>query len=124
MACLAGIHDPFRKAERLLGELSGWSCDAETIRWLCQQEAKAARRGRGQRERLPEECAKAEGDQEMHVDARKVNTPGGWRDVKVAVFARRRRGEPATSEDYEQRDLPAPGPQQCCPRPGDWGWPS
>jgi hypothetical protein len=108
MACLAGLHDPFRKAERLLGELAGWSCDAETIRRLCHHQAKDARRQRAERERLPEEFQKARGDQEMHVDAGKVNTPGGWRDVKVAVFAKRGRAEPATSADYEQRDLPAP----------------
>jgi hypothetical protein len=108
MACLAGVHDPFRKAERLLGELAGWSCDAETIRRLCHHEAKAARQQRGNREGLPEAFAKAQGDQELHVDAGKVNTPDGWRDVKVAVFACRDRGEPATSADCEQRDLPAP----------------
>ncbi len=108
MACLAGVHDPFRKAERLLGELCGWSCDAETIRRLCHQEAKDARRERGRRVRLPEQFAKAEGDQELHIDAGKVNTPGGYRDVKVAVFGKRERAEPATSADYEQRDLPAP----------------
>jgi hypothetical protein len=44
----------------------------------------------------------------LHIDAGKVNTPDGWRDVKVAVFAKRGRAEPATSADYEQRDLPAP----------------
>jgi hypothetical protein len=108
MACLAGLHDPFRKAARLLGELCGWSCDAEVIRRLCHQEARAARQGRGQRRRLAEEFRGAEGDQELHIDAGKVNTPGGWRDVKVAVFAKRRRAGPATSADYEQRDLPAP----------------
>jgi hypothetical protein len=108
MACLAGAHDPFRKAERLLDELCGWSCDAETIRRLCHRRARSARQGRGGRGRLPEAFQKARGDQEVHIDAGKVNTPGGWRDVKVAVFARRRRGEPATSADYEQRDLPAP----------------
>ena len=54
MACLAGIHEPFRKAERLLGELCGWSADAETIRRLCHHQAKAARRQRGDREGLPE----------------------------------------------------------------------
>ncbi len=108
MACLAGIHEPFRKAERLLGELCGWSCDAETIRRLCHREAKNARHRRGERAGLPQEFAKAPGDEELHVDAGKVNTPDGWRDVKVAAFAKRRRGEPATSADYEQRDLPAP----------------
>lgn len=109
MACLAGIHDPFRKAERLLGELAGWSCDAEAVRRLCHQEARTARRERGDRTGLPEQFAEAPGDQELHADAGKVNTPDGWRDVKVAVFAKRERAEPATSADYEQRDLPAPG---------------
>lgn len=108
MACLAGVHDPFRKAERLLGELCGWSADAETIRRLCHRQAKAARKQRLKRRGLPEAFAKAKGDQELHIDAGKVNTPDGWRDVKVAVFAKRERAEPATSTDYEQRDLPAP----------------
>ena len=108
MACLAGIHDPFRKAERLLGELAGWSCDAETIRRRCHQEAKDARRERGERAQLPDQFTQAHGDQELHIDAGKVNTPDGWRDVKVAAFARRARAAPATSANYEQRDLPAP----------------
>lgn len=108
MACLAGTHEPFRKAERLLGELSGWSADAETIRRLCHHEARAARRQRPRRQGLPEAFAEAKGDQELHIDAGKVNTPDGWRDVKVAVFAKRERAGPATAADYEQRDLPAP----------------
>jgi hypothetical protein len=32
MACLAGVNEPFRKAEQLLTELAGWSLDAETLR--------------------------------------------------------------------------------------------
>jgi hypothetical protein len=111
MADRAGIHDPFRPAEVLLEDLAGWSVDAETIRRCCHQDAKAARQGRSERQALPEQFAhaRAEGeDQELQIDAGKVNTPDGWRDVKVAVFACRERGEPATSEDYEQRELPEP----------------
>src|SRR5262249_23732690 len=37
----------------------------------------------------------AQGDLELQIDAGKVNTAGGWRDVKVGVFARRGRGAPA-----------------------------
>lgn len=45
----------------------------------------------------------------MHIDAGKVNTAeGGWRDVKVADLARRRRGEGCDSAGLDQRDLPAP----------------
>jgi hypothetical protein len=108
MACLAGVHDPFRKAERLLGELAGWSVAAETVRRRCHAAAAAARAGRDERGGLPEQFDKAGGDRELHIDAGKVNTPGGWRDVKVAVFACRGRAAPAESTGYEQRDLPAP----------------
>jgi len=108
LACLAGIHDPFRKAEVLLAELAGWSIDAETLRRHCHAEARVAAGQRAERTGLPEQFAAAGGDWELHIDAGKVNTPEGWRDVKVAVFCRRERGKPATADDYEQRDLPAP----------------
>lgn len=109
MVCRAGLHAPFRKAEGLLLELAGWSIDAETIRRRTHAEAGRAASTRSSRVGLPEEFATTPGDAELHIDAGKVNTPGGWRDVKVAVFGVRERGSPATSEDYEQRDLPAPG---------------
>ncbi len=108
MACLAGLHDPFRKAERLMAELAGWSIDAETLRRITHAEAAAAAGGRAERTALPEAFAAASGEQELHIDAGKVNTPEGWRDVKVAVFAGRPRGPAATADDYEQRELPAP----------------
>ena len=106
MTCLAGINDPFRKAEQLLAELAGWSVAAETIRRRCHQTAADARRQQSQRQALPQEFTQAAGDRELHIDAGKVNTPDGWRDVKVAVFACRTRG--AATADYEQRQLPAP----------------
>lgn len=108
MADLAGVNDPFRKAERLLNELAGWSADAETLRLVCHQDARAARNHRCEREALPNQFASALGDRELQLDAGKVNTPDGFRDIKVAVFACRERGEVSTSEDYEKRKLPAP----------------
>lgn len=108
MVCKAGLHDPFRKAEELLRELTGWSVDAETLRRHTHAEAAEATRMRATRTGLPEVFAAATGDAEVQIDAGKVNTPEGWRDVKVAVFAVRKRGPAATSVDYEQRDLPAP----------------
>jgi len=108
MADRAGACAPFRQAESLLLDLAGWKIDAETIRRYCHEDAAAARADRAERQALPERFAGATGERELHIDAGKVNTPEGWRDVKVAVFACRRRAEPATAEDYEQRDLPAP----------------
>lgn len=108
MACRAGVHEPFRRAGRLLHELAGWSVGAEALRRLVHAEAGEAACRRPSRAGSPGEFAAASGDAELHVDAGKVNTPEGWRDVKVAVFARRERGAPAAGDDHEQRDLPAP----------------
>jgi hypothetical protein len=108
MADLAGFRDPFRQAEIVLSELAGWSIDAETIRRYCHQDAARARKYHAEFQSLPERFAAAAGDRELHIDAGKVNTPDGFRDVKVAVFACRERGQPATAEDYKQRGLPKP----------------
>jgi hypothetical protein len=109
MACLAGLNDPFRKAEVLLHELAGWSVDAETVRRRAHAAAGRAARTRDRRRGVPAAFAAATGDHEVHIDAGKVNTPDGWRDVKVAVFAARARGPAAAPGEYEQRDLPVPG---------------
>ncbi len=108
MACLAGVNDPFRKAEQLLRELAGWSLDAETLRRHCHATAAQAAATRDGRSALPDAFAQAAGDRELHLDAGKVNTPEGWRDVKVAAFACRGRAPGGSSADLHQRDLPAP----------------
>jgi hypothetical protein len=108
MACRAGVADPFRKAELLLGELAGWSVDADTLRRRCHEQAARAAAGRADRTALPEAFAQAPGDRELHIDAGKVNTLEGWRDVKVAAFACRERGEPCDSAGLDERKLPPP----------------
>jgi hypothetical protein len=107
MASLAGVRQSFGCAEQLLAELAGWHLDEESIRRLCHAvagEAAATREERATAERF----AQVGGDLELQIDAGKVNTLEGWRDVKVAVFARRERGEPACAEQWHQRKLPAP----------------
>lgn len=109
MACLAGVADPFRKAERLLGGLAGWSADADTLRRRCHEQAARAAGSRGGRAALPDAFARAGGDPELHIDAGKVNTvEDEWRDVKVAVLALRERGEGCDPAGLDGRELPAP----------------
>ena len=107
MASLAGVRQSFAVAEQLLRELAGWQVDEETIRRLCHSVAAQARATRETRS-TAELFAAAAGDLELQIDAGKVNTLEGWRDVKVAAFARRPRGEPATASQWQQRELPAP----------------
>lgn len=107
MAVLAGARDSFARAEVALRELAGWELDDETIRRLTHATAAEATATRDRRTDVPRFAAAA-GVVEAHVDAGKVNTLGGWRDVKVAVIARRPPGEPATPEEWDERLLPTP----------------
>jgi hypothetical protein len=107
MAVLAGLRQSFAKAQQLLAELSGWELDDDTIRCLTHQAAHQAAASRSERTDAAR-FAQADGVIELPLDAGKVNTTAGWRDVKLAVFAKRPQGEPATPEQWEQRDLPAP----------------
>lgn len=66
------------------------------------------RRDRATRPEAADRFEAASGDWELQIDAGKVNTTEGWRDVKCATFARRDRAEATDSTGYEQRDLPAP----------------
>lgn len=42
------------------------------------------------------------------MDAGKVNTLDGWRDIKVGLFLRRNPGSPVAPDEWDRRDLPAP----------------
>ena len=107
MAVLAGVRQSFAKAEQLLAELCGWELDDDTIRAATHRAARqaaAARPRRGDAERF----GRADGVIEVPIDAGKVNTTDGWRDVKVAAFAKREAGAPAAPAQWADRDLPAP----------------
>lgn len=108
LAALAGVQQSFPAAERVLAELAGWSVDAETIRRLCHRTATAAADRLAAEEPAADPFAAAAGAWEVQIDAGKVNTDTGWRDVKVAVFAKRAAGPAATPADWADRDLPAP----------------
>jgi hypothetical protein len=107
MACLLGVQQSFVRAEVALVEVAGWNLDDNTIRKLCHATG-AATRSRREQLATAAAFAEADGDLELQIDAGKVNTLEGWRDVKVAVFDRRERGEPTTAEAWDERDLPAP----------------
>jgi hypothetical protein len=110
MATLAGLQQSFAKAEQLLAELAGWELDDESIRQLTHAAAKAVARQRPERADASRFAAAA-GAVEVPIDAGKVNTTGGWRDVKMAVFSKREAGPPATPADYAERALPSPTAQ-------------
>jgi hypothetical protein len=107
MACLLGVQRSFTKAEVALLEVAGWDLDDNTIRRLCHATAAQAGAGR-QRRATAAAFARAGGDREVQIDAGKINTTDGWRDVKVAVLDRREPGTPISPSEWDRRDLPAP----------------
>jgi hypothetical protein len=107
MATLAGLQRSFAHAESLLSELAGWELDDNTIRKITHESARHAAATRADRTDA-ERFAEAKGDPEVAIDAGKVNTLTGWRDVKMAVISRREAGESATPAEWDTRQLPAP----------------
>jgi hypothetical protein len=107
MAVLAGARDSFARAEVMLRELAGWELDDEVIRQLTHAAAKslnASREHRADDERF----AKAKGVVEVQIDAGKVNTTTGWRDIKLCAVCKRKRGKSATPREWSDRVLPPP----------------
>jgi hypothetical protein len=108
LVCLLGGQRSFADAERLLAECCGWKVSDERIRRACQAEAPGIAAFRANSPAVAAAFVDAAGDIEFQTDAAKVNTTGGWRDMKIGIFARRERGEAATPAEWDKRKLPAP----------------
>jgi hypothetical protein len=109
LLCLAGASWSFERASANLKEFCGLSVCNNTIRAVCHEHGGAMRDW--QRDTLAASAAfrKATGDVEFQTDGTMVNTTAGWREMRLSVFAKRRRGNPVRrAGDWHQRDLPAP----------------
>ncbi len=104
---LAGVEHSFSRAQQVVKEFCGWQVDDEVIRQATHAQARraaTARPDRGDTRRF----ANANGVVEVLIDAGKVNTRDGWRDVKIGLFCKREAGAPATPEEWDTRTLPGP----------------
>ena len=110
LASLCGLQKSFAQTEVLLRELCGWELDDETIRKATHTTARQAQASRPTRTDA-ERFSQAPGVVEVPIDAGKVNTPEGWRDIKIAVISKRKPGEPATPQEWDERELPKPSAQ-------------
>jgi hypothetical protein len=109
MVCLAGSTQAFAMAARPLQELCDWGISKESIRKSCYLESSGVASFEKDSPALPTAFAKAEGTIEFQTDAVKINTNTGWRDMKLAIFAKRKEGLPTTPDQTEERELPSPG---------------
>ena len=106
LVCYFGGRGGFAQASDDLQESCGWTVSDETIRQVCYREADRIEAWVDADEQVYQDFLKAAGDIELQIDAAKVNTLEGWRDMKIAIYAKRERGEPATPAEWNKRDLP------------------
>jgi hypothetical protein len=104
---LAGVEHSFARAQQVLHEMCGWQVDDEVIRQTTHAEARRASHERPARSDAAA-FATAPGEVEVLMDAGKVNTRDGWRDIKMGLFLRRNAGSPALPTQWDRRLLPAP----------------
>jgi hypothetical protein len=129
LVCLTGGQHAFAPAARMLRACCGWAPSDETIRLACEgQSGRIA--GFHDTPAAGAAFAEAAGDVEFQLDGTTVNTTGGWRDMKLGIFARREPGEKATAAEWDSRDLPGPTARvafaaiepidRFAPRLGEW----
>lgn len=108
LLCLAGGSWSFDRAAKLLMEFCGLRVSDNTIRAACQ--GRAGQMADWQHTNVEAYAAfhRAQGEVEFETDGTCVNTREGWREVRLALFAKRERGEPASPDQWEQRQLPKP----------------
>jgi hypothetical protein len=109
LVCLAGASWSFGRAAANLKEFCGVAVCDNTIRAVCHAHGGAARDWQRDDPAAAAAFQDAAGDVEFQTDGTAVNTTEGWREMRLSIFAKRRRGRPARGPgDWEQRGLPAP----------------
>lgn len=108
MITLAGVQQSFRKGCDLLDALAGWTACHEVVRQACYRQADRLGEQRDAARPEAEPFREQAGQMEFQTDATKVNTLGGWRDMKLALFVRRVAGAAATAAQWDRRHLPEP----------------
>jgi len=105
---LAGASWSFAGAAGHLAEFCGLRTCAQTIRQVCFAEAGLMADWLHADPAAGSGFAAAAGDVEFQTDGTMVNTWEGWREMRLGIFAKRPRGQPATAAQWDTRRLPAP----------------
>src|SRR5437762_1995717 len=99
----------FDRAATHLQEFCGLVVCDNTIRRVCQEHGGAMRDWQRDAPAASAAFRAADGDVEFQTDGTAVNTTPGWRELRLSIFAKRRRGRPPAGPGAtEPRHLPAP----------------
>jgi len=107
--CLAGASWSFDRASANLKEFCGLVVCDNTIRAVCHAHGGAMRNWQRDDPHASAAFRSAGGDVEFQTDGTMVNTTNGWREMRLSIFAKRKRGQPVSgARGWQQRDLPRP----------------
>ena len=99
----------FDRAAVKLKEVCHISVSDDTIERVCQHEGESARRWLRGRPQTARAFAAAPGAAEFYSDGLKVNTTGGWREMRLNLLQKREPAAPATPAQWKDRVLPEAG---------------
>jgi len=109
LLCLLGAEHSFERSARLLREVAGLCVCDNTVRRLCDEHGGRMRTWQREAPDAARPFRAATGDAEFQTDGTCVNTVGGWREVRLSIFAKRPRGVPITDLDaWDDGRLPEP----------------
>ena len=91
-----------------LEEFCGLKVSDTSIRKIAQEQGAAANEWLRTEPEAVQEFREEQGEVEFTTDGTCVNTTAGWREMKVGLFSKRDRAEPALTEEWDSRVLPAP----------------
>lgn len=106
--CRLAAHSSFATASEDLREMLGVHLCAETVRTLVHGHGKKMTRFQARDVESERAFAQAQGEVEFTVDAAKVHVRHeGWKDLKIAVIAKREAAKPMEPQKWRGQRLPA-----------------
>jgi hypothetical protein len=95
----------FDRASAKLRDLCHMNVSDDTIERVCQHEGEEARHWLRADPKTVETFARASGEPEFYSDGLKVNTRGGWREMRLNLLQKRERGASVGPEKWNDRVL-------------------
>lgn len=107
--CAVGAEWSFERCARYLRDVAGPVVCDNTVRAACDRRGGLMRAWQRDDPGASRAFREAKGDVEFQTDGTCVNTTGGWREVRLSIFAKRRRGTPVSDLDaWDDQRLPTP----------------
>ncbi len=108
MIVLAGSGRSFDEAERNLKELCHVQTSNDVIRAICDEQGTAMQEWINSSPEPKMAFAAARGEVEFSTDGLKINTVGGWREMRLSVISKREPVASATPRQWNDRVLNRP----------------